>query len=167
MRSRFPTPSSRSRAAEGSRDARSQGGALRLHRHSAQGRCRENAAKPGARDHRRLRVGRAFHTELGHDRALRDALNQGNKMTQNASTHGRQQHYSVPQPAPWPILGSAALPLMAIGGVFVVKGTRAGWASIRAGVLLLILMMGRWVGGGVHESEGGQYGGWEGPSFPW
>src|SRR5256712_10830426 len=167
MRSRFPTPSSRSRAAEGSRDARAQGGALRLHRHSAQGRCRENAAKPGARDHRRLAVGRAFHTDLGHDRALRDPLNQGNKMTQNASTHGRQQHYSVPQPAPWPIMGSAALLLMAIGGVFVMNGSRAGWASIGAGFLLLIYMMVRWFGDVIRESEGGKYGGWEDLSFRW
>jgi len=88
-------------------------------------------------------------------------------MTQNASTHGRQQHYSVPQPAPWPILGSAALLLMAIGGVFVMNGTRAGWASIGAGFLLLIYMMARWFGDVIRESEGGKYGGWEDLSFRW
>ena len=88
-------------------------------------------------------------------------------MTQNASTHGRQQHYSVPQPAPWPILGSAALLLMAIGGVFVMNGTRAGWASIGAGFLLLVYMMARWFGDVIRESEGGKYGGWEDLSFRW
>ena len=88
-------------------------------------------------------------------------------MTQNASTHGRQQHYSVPQPAPWPIMGSAALLLMAIGGVFVMNGTRAGWASIGAGFLLLIYMMARWFGDVIRESEGGKYGGWEDLSFRW
>ena len=88
-------------------------------------------------------------------------------MTQNASTHGRQQHYSVPQPAPWPIMGSAALLLMAIGGVFVMNGTRAGWASIGAGFLLLVYMMARWFGDVIRESEGGKYGGWEDLSFRW
>ena len=88
-------------------------------------------------------------------------------MTQNASMHGRQQHYSVPQPAPWPIMGSAALFLMAIGGVFVMNGTRAGWASIGAGFLLLIYMMARWFGDVIRESEGGKYGGWEDLSFRW
>src|SRR5438477_8756839 len=88
-------------------------------------------------------------------------------MTQNASTHGRQQHYSVPQPALWPILGSAALLLMAIAGVFVMNGTRAGWASIDAGSLLLIYMMARWFGDVIRESEGGKYGGWEDLSFRW
>ncbi len=88
-------------------------------------------------------------------------------MTQNASTHGRQQHYSVPQPTPWPIMGSAALLLMAIGGVFVMNGTRAGWASIGAGFLLLVYMMARWFGDVIRESEGGKYGGWEDLSFRW
>ena len=88
-------------------------------------------------------------------------------MTQNASTHGRQQHYSVPQPAPWPIMGSAALLLMAIGGVFVMNGSRAGWASIGAGFLLLVYMMVRWFGDVIRESEGGKYGAWEDLSFRW
>jgi cytochrome c oxidase subunit 3 len=88
-------------------------------------------------------------------------------MTQNASAHGRQKHYSVPQPMPWPIMGSAALFLMAIGGVFVMNGTRAGWASLGAGFLLLIYMMLRWFGDVIRESEGGKYGGWEDLSFRW
>ena len=64
-------------------------------------------------------------------------------------------------------MGSAALLLMAIGGVFVMNGTRAGWASIGAGFLLLIYMMARWFGDVIRESEGGKYGGWEDLSFRW
>jgi cytochrome c oxidase subunit 3 len=88
-------------------------------------------------------------------------------MAQNTSTHGPQHHYAVPQPMPWPIMGSTALFLMAIGGVFVMNGARAGWASIGTGFLLLIYMMVRWFGEVIRESEGGKYGSWEDLSFRW
>jgi cytochrome c oxidase subunit 3 len=68
---------------------------------------------------------------------------------------------------PWPIIGSAALFLMAIGGVFVMNGSRAGWVSIGAGFLLLLYMMVRWFGEVIRESEGGKYGQWEDLSFRW
>jgi len=88
-------------------------------------------------------------------------------MAQNASTHGAQQHYAVPQPMPWPIMGSTALFLMAIGGVFVMNGNRAGWVSIGAGFILLLYMMARWFGEVIRESEGGKYGQREDLSFRW
>ena len=84
-----------------------------------------------------------------------------------ASREGRQQHYSVPEPMPWPIMGSAALFLMALGAVFVFNGRLAGWVSLGAGVLLLIYMMVRWFGDVIRESEGGKYGRWEDLSFRW
>ena len=88
-------------------------------------------------------------------------------MAQSASTQGRQQHYAVPQPMPWPIMGSAALFLMAVGGVFVMNGESAGWASVAAGFLLLLYMMVRWFGDVIRESESGKYGHWEDRSFRW
>jgi len=88
-------------------------------------------------------------------------------MAQSASTHGRPQHYAVPQPMPWPIMGSSALFLMAIGGVFVMNGQRAGWVSIGAGSILLLYMMVRWFGEVIRESEGGKYGQREDLSFRW
>ena len=88
-------------------------------------------------------------------------------MAQNASTHGAQRHYAVPQPMPWPIMGSTALFLMALGGVFVMNGNRAGWVSIGAGLILLLYMMVRWFGAVIRESEGGKYGQWEDLSFRW
>jgi cytochrome c oxidase subunit 3 len=88
-------------------------------------------------------------------------------MAQSASTQGQQQHYAVPQPMPWPIMGSTALFLMAVGGVFVMNGGSAGWASIAAGFLLLLYMMVRWFGDVIRESEGGKYGSWEDRSFRW
>jgi len=84
-------------------------------------------------------------------------------MEQSAS----RTHYAVPQPMPWPIMGSTALFLMALGAVFVFNGHLGGWVSIAAGLMLLIYMMVRWFGDVIRESEGGKYGGWEDLSFRW
>jgi cytochrome c oxidase subunit 3 len=82
--------------------------------------------------------------------------------------HGtKQAHYFVPQPMPWPILGSVSLFLMALGAVFVFNGMRGGWVSIGAGFLLLLYMMVRWFGAVIRESEGGKFGRWEDISFRW
>jgi len=43
----------------------------------------------------------------------------------------------VPQPMPWPIMGSAALFSMALGAVFLFNGAPAGWIGIAAGFALL------------------------------
>ena len=79
----------------------------------------------------------------------------------------RQQHYAVPQPMPWPIMGSTSLFLMALGAAFVFNDIRPGWISIAAGFLLLLYMMVRWFGDVIRESEGGKYGRWEDVSFRW
>jgi len=81
--------------------------------------------------------------------------------------HGRQTHYAVPQPMPWPIMGSASLFMMAIGAVFLFNGALAGWAGIAAGFTLLIYMMVRWFSEVIGESEAGRYGRWEDVSFRW
>jgi len=84
-------------------------------------------------------------------------------MDQSAS----RTHYAVPQPMPWPIMGSTALFLMALRAVFVFNGHMGGWVSIAAGLMVLIYMMVRWFGDVIRESEGGKYGGWEDLSFRW
>jgi cytochrome c oxidase subunit 3 len=76
-------------------------------------------------------------------------------------------HYFVPQPMPWPIIGSSALFMMAIGAVFLFNGTTAGWIGIAAGLMTLVYMMFRWFGDVIRESEGGKYHGWEDLSFRW
>jgi cytochrome c oxidase subunit 3 len=78
-----------------------------------------------------------------------------------------QDHYYVPQPMPWPILGSLSLWLMVLGGVFVMNGMSGGWISIAAGFMVLLYMMFRWFGDVIRESEGGKYAGWEDRSFRW
>jgi cytochrome c oxidase subunit 3 len=88
-------------------------------------------------------------------------------MAHSASTQDRQQHYAVPQPMPWPIMGSASLFMMALGAVFLFDGAAGGWVGIAAGFMLLLYMMVRWFGDVISESEGGKYGGWEDLSFRW
>ena len=89
-------------------------------------------------------------------------------MAQSATTTSqRQAHYAVPAPMPWPIMGSAALFLMALGAVFLFNGRLGGWVSIGAGFLILLYMMVRWFGDVIRESEGGKYGRWEDVSFRW
>jgi cytochrome c oxidase subunit III len=88
-------------------------------------------------------------------------------MAHSVSTHGKQAHYAVPQPMPWPVMGSASLFLMALGAVFLFNGTMGGWVSIAAGFMLLLYMMVRWFGDVIRESEGGKYGRWEDVSFRW
>ena len=57
--------------------------------------------------------------------------------TPASAPQGRQQHYAVPNPMPWPIMGSTALFTMALGGVFAMNGAKAGYIALAAGFMLL------------------------------
>ena len=83
-----------------------------------------------------------------------------------ASTE-RQSHYAVPAPMPWPIMGAAALFLLAVGAVNVFNDNFGGWLWIALGFVLLTFMMVRWFGDVIRESEAGKYGAWEDLSFRW
>jgi cytochrome c oxidase subunit 3 len=84
-----------------------------------------------------------------------------------SAAQGRQPHYSVPEPMPWPIMGSTAIFLMALGGVAVMNAQKAGYIAMAAGFIVLVYMMTRWFGAVIAESEGGKYGRWEDRSFRW
>ena len=86
-------------------------------------------------------------------------------MAQGAST--QRQHYYVPQPMYWPVLGSISLFLMMLGGVFLMNASSSGWVGVATGFMLLLYMMFRWFGDVIAESEGGKYHGWEDVSFRW
>ncbi|HEU4645417.1 MAG TPA: cytochrome c oxidase subunit 3 [Burkholderiales bacterium] len=78
-----------------------------------------------------------------------------------------RQHYYVPQPMYWPVLGALSLFLMALGGVFVMNAAMGGWVAIAAGLVLLLYMMLRWFGEVIAESEAGKYHEREDMSFRW
>jgi cytochrome c oxidase subunit III len=88
-------------------------------------------------------------------------------MEQAASTSTPQAHYHVPQPMPWPIMGSLSIFFLVLGGVFVMNDASGGWVSMALGLMLLIYVMFRWFGDVIRESEGGKYGSWEDRSFRW
>jgi len=79
----------------------------------------------------------------------------------------RAQHYFVPEPSRWMIIGSFALLFMAGGAVMWFNGAGIGRYSVLIGFALLVLMMIRWFGDVVRESEAGKYGKWEDISFRW
>ncbi|MGH8747759.1 MAG: cytochrome c oxidase subunit 3 [Burkholderiales bacterium] len=87
-------------------------------------------------------------------------------MAESTTTYPRQ-HYAVPQPMPWPIMGSIALYCMAIGAAFVFNSYPGGWFSIAVGFIILLYMLFRWFGAVIGESEAGKYGRWEDVSFRW
>ena len=86
-------------------------------------------------------------------------------MAQTTSHVG--QKYYVPQPMAWPILGSIALFLMALGGVFAMNSMSTGWIAFAAGVMLILFMLFRWFGAVIAESESGKYAAQEDLSFRW
>lgn len=51
-------------------------------------------------------------------------------MAESATTHERQAHYYVPQPMPWPIMGSTALFCMALGATLIFNSMTGGWVSL-------------------------------------
>jgi len=87
-------------------------------------------------------------------------------MAHTATTNPRQ-HYYVPQPMPWPIMGSVALFCMMTGAVFVFNSHSGGWIPMAVGFVILLYMLFRWFGAVIGESEAGKYGRWEDVSFRW
>src|SRR5437899_1933143 len=79
----------------------------------------------------------------------------------------RAQHYYVPQPSHWMIFGSVALLCMATGAASWLNGWEPGRYIVLLGLAILVLMMVRWFGDVIRESEGGKYGRWEDVSFRW
>ena len=77
------------------------------------------------------------------------------------------QHYFVPQPSHWMIVGSFALLFMAAGAAMWFNGADIGRYGVLVGFALLVYMMFRWFGDVVRESEGGKYGKREDVSFRW
>jgi cytochrome c oxidase subunit 3 len=83
------------------------------------------------------------------------------------STHTSGGYY-VPQPSYWPIVGSAALLMMAFGGVMLMNSVLTpGWTLFGLGLATLVFMMIGWFGKVIGESEGGKYNAQVDLSFRW
>jgi cytochrome c oxidase subunit III len=79
----------------------------------------------------------------------------------------KTDHYYVPQPSSWPVVGSIALFLMATGATAWFNGAPLGKWAVLAGFLVLVYMMFGWFGKVIHESEGGSYNAQVDVSFRW
>ncbi|NOZ11679.1 MAG: cytochrome c oxidase subunit 3 [Gammaproteobacteria bacterium] len=70
---------------------------------------------------------------------------------------GAQGSYYLPNPSPYPLVASMGLFLLALGFVFFVNDVAMGpWAMI-AGAAVIVLMMFRWFGVVISESQSGAY----------
>lgn len=70
---------------------------------------------------------------------------------------GNKDSYYLPSPSYWPIVGSLALLVMAIGFILMLNKSGAGGMTLLAGVAILLFMMFGWFGQVVRESETGMY----------
>ena len=74
-----------------------------------------------------------------------------------SSQHAKAPHYFVPGPSRWPVLAGAALLLTMIGASAWVNSVSWGPYANIAGILALILVLYKWFGEAIAESEGGLY----------
>lgn len=72
------------------------------------------------------------------------------------SEHAEGGYYLAP-PSHWPIVGSIALFVMAVGAVLLMNKMGPGPYVLGAGALILIYMLFGWFGTVIRESEAGKY----------
>jgi cytochrome c oxidase subunit 3 len=77
------------------------------------------------------------------------------------------QKYYLPEPTPWPIFGSSALLMMAVGAAGWVNRAAAGPYLLSAGAGLLLIMLIGWFGTVIRESNAGLLNGQVDASFRW
>jgi len=77
------------------------------------------------------------------------------------------EKYYLPQPSLWPIVGSIALFLMAVGGVLTMREIDHGGWVLLAGLAVLFYMMFGWFGEVIRDSEAGRYNKQVDASFRW
>ncbi len=75
--------------------------------------------------------------------------------------------YFLPQPSLWPIIGSAALFLMSVGGVMTMREIDNGGWVLLAGAAVLIYMMIGWFGEVIRDSEAGHFNKQVDSSYRW
>ena len=75
--------------------------------------------------------------------------------------------YYLPEPSHWPVMGSCALLLMAIGAVLWMNGVAPGPWVVLAGMTVLVYMMFGWFGTVIRESEAGSFNKQVDISFRW
>jgi cytochrome c oxidase subunit 3 len=88
-------------------------------------------------------------------------------MSAAATTPGATPAYYVPQPSHWPIVGSVALLLMALGAATWINSVALGPWLLLAGFCVLLVMLFGWFGSVIGESERRLYSKRVDASFRW
>jgi len=81
--------------------------------------------------------------------------------------HSAPTGYYFAPPSHWPIVGSIALFLLAIGGILLMNGMGGGWIPFAIGFFTLVYMLFGWFGTVIRESEGGLFNSQVDLSFRW
>ncbi len=76
-------------------------------------------------------------------------------------------NYYLPNPSPWPVITSSGLFLLALGFILTMNSIGAGPWLMLLGAAIIVLMMIRWFGQVIGESEGGIYNAQVDRSFRW
>ena len=75
--------------------------------------------------------------------------------------------YYLPQPSIWPIVGSVALLLMAVGGTMTMREIDGGLWILLAGLAIMFYMMFGWFGEVIRDSEAGRFNKQVDASYRW
>ena len=84
-----------------------------------------------------------------------------------SSGNAKAPYYFVPGPSQWPIFGGATLLLTMIGAAAWVNDLPWGMYVNNLGILLTLVVLYKWFGDAIGESEGGQYSDRIDTSFRW
>ncbi len=85
----------------------------------------------------------------------------------SATSHGGTPYYFVPSPSAYPALAAFGLFFVLLGAVEWINGVAWGMYSLIFGFGWLFVILFRWFGAAIGESEGGQYGHKVDLSFRW
>ncbi|MCY7306612.1 MAG: cytochrome c oxidase subunit 3, partial [Rhodoferax sp.] len=85
----------------------------------------------------------------------------------SATSHGGTPYYFVPSPSAYPALAAFGLFFVLLGAVEWINGVAWGMYSLIFGFGWLFVILFRWFGASIGESEGGQYGHKVDLSFRW
>ncbi len=77
------------------------------------------------------------------------------------------EKYYLPEPSYWPIVGSLALMVMAIGGVMAMREIDYGIWVLLAGLAIMFFMMFGWFGEVIRDSEAGKFNKQVDSSYRW
>lgn len=82
-------------------------------------------------------------------------------------TGNTNNHYYIPEPSSWPLIGSVALTTLVCGTAMLLNGYPFGSVLMGIGILILIYMLVGWFGTVIRENEAGIYNKQVDISFRW